>query len=109
MGIVFCDKCGSVMYLEGKRLKCRKCNSFKIVSKQGKERDFIVKQDVVHKPDDEVYTVIEDETLPLTTVDCDECGNKEAYYWFEQTRSLDEPSTRFFRCTKCKKTWREYS
>ena len=26
-----------------------------------------------------------------------------------QTRSADEPTTRFYRCQKCKFTWREYT
>ncbi|MFH1786102.1 MAG: transcription factor S [archaeon] len=109
MGVVFCDKCGSVMYLEGKRLRCRKCKSFKIVSRQGKEKDFVIKQEVVHNPNEDVYTVKEEGALPTTKAECPECSHETAYYWFEQTRSLDEPSTRFFRCLQCKNTWREYS
>ena len=35
------------------------------------------------------------------------CENKEAETWQVQIRSSDEPSTIFFRCTKCKYTWRE--
>ncbi|MBI2112883.1 transcription factor S, partial [Candidatus Woesearchaeota archaeon] len=27
----------------------------------------------------------------------------------QQTRGADEPETRFFRCTKCNYTWREYA
>jgi len=26
-----------------------------------------------------------------------------------QTRAADEPPTRFYRCTKCGHTWREYA
>ncbi|MEM4865380.1 MAG: hypothetical protein QXY09_02690 [Acidilobaceae archaeon] len=26
-----------------------------------------------------------------------------------QTRAADEPPTRFYRCTKCGYTWREYA
>ncbi|GAI80517.1 unnamed protein product, partial [marine sediment metagenome] len=40
--------------------------------------------------------------------DCPKCGHREAEAWQEQTRSADEPSTSFFRCVKCKYTWREY-
>lgn len=50
-----------------------------------------------------------DNTLPICKEDCEECGNKEAYWWEIQTRAGDEPATRFFKCTKCKKTWRDYS
>ena len=37
------------------------------------------------------------------------CGGKEAYYWLIQTRSADEPPTQFFKCVKCKHTWRDRS
>ncbi|MDP6459515.1 MAG: transcription factor S, partial [Candidatus Hydrothermarchaeota archaeon] len=30
-------------------------------------------------------------------------------WWLLQTRKADESETRFYRCTKCKFTWREYS
>lgn len=49
-----------------------------------------------------------DNTLPATKAECSKCGNGQAYYWMMQTRSADEPSTRFYRCTKCNFTWREY-
>jgi DNA-directed RNA polymerase subunit M len=32
-----------------------------------------------------------------------------AYFWTQQTRGADEPETRFFKCTKCSHTWREYA
>jgi len=49
------------------------------------------------------------ETLPKTEQECKECGNGEAYYWLVQTRAGDEAETRFFKCSKCEHTWREYS
>lgn len=49
------------------------------------------------------------ETLPITEAECPKCKNKEAYWWLRQTRGGDEPETRFFKCTKCKHTWRERS
>ena len=47
-------------------------------------------------------------TLPETDNECPKCQNKKAYWWIEQTRSADEAPTRFYRCTKCRHTWREY-
>ena len=49
------------------------------------------------------------QTLPTTKVICPRCGHDEASYWMVQTRGGDEASTQFFRCTKCGRTWREYS
>lgn len=49
------------------------------------------------------------ETLPKTKAVCPKCGNEEAYVWMQQTRAADEPPTRFYRCTKCGYTWREYA
>src|SRR3989344_680495 len=48
------------------------------------------------------------ETLPKTREKCPKCNNEEAYWWIVQTRSADEAATRFFKCTKCSHTWREY-
>ena len=45
---------------------------------------------------------------PKVMKECPKCKHNEAEAWQEQTRSADEPSTSFFRCIKCKNTWREY-
>lgn len=37
---------------------------------------------------------------------CGRCGNRGAYYYLMQTRKADEPTTRFYRCTKCGKQWK---
>ena len=50
-----------------------------------------------------------DESLPLVEARCPKCEHEKAFFWEKQTRAGDEPSTRFFRCEKCKHTWREYS
>ncbi len=49
------------------------------------------------------------ETHPKIKIPCEKCGNGVAYYWTQQTRGADEPETRFFKCTKCNYTWREYA
>jgi len=49
------------------------------------------------------------EVNPKIKAKCGECNNTVAYYWTQQTRGADEPETRFFKCTKCNHTWREYS
>jgi DNA-directed RNA polymerase subunit M len=47
---------------------------------------------------------------PLPTIDvaCPKCKNGKAFWWIAQTRSADDPSTQFFRCTNCNNTWRNY-
>ena len=42
-----------------------------------------------------------------TKRDCPKCSHIEAETWQVQIRSSDEPSTHFFKCIKCKYTWRE--
>ena len=50
-----------------------------------------------------------EETNPTVKIDCEKCGHDEAVAWMFQTRSADEPTTRFYRCIKCKYTWRDYT
>lgn len=50
-----------------------------------------------------------DETRSTIKIECEKCGHDEAVWWMLQTRSADEPTTQFYRCTKCEHTWRDYS
>ena len=60
--------------------------------------------------DTKIIEVIEKiETNPKIKAKCERCNNHIAYYWTQQTRGADEPETRFFKCTKCNHTWREYA
>lgn len=100
----FCPKCKSMMFPAEGVSKCRKCGYVK--DKEGN-------QPLVSKAEREnrEVTVLEGETvqgLPTTTARCPECGNNLAYWWLRQLRSADESETRFFKCTKCHNTWREY-
>src|SRR5919206_417702 len=49
------------------------------------------------------------EALPTTSIECPQCKNNTAFWWMLQTRSADEATTQFYRCTKCNHTWRNYS
>jgi len=78
-----------------------------------KEKTQLVKQKHIHEISRNTRTmlVIEGESeggLPAIKAHCSECGNDKAYWWLRQLRSADESEVRFFRCTKCGKTWREY-
>ena len=50
-----------------------------------------------------------EETHSTIKMDCAKCGHDQAVWWMFQTRSADEPTTRFYRCQKCKYTWRDYT
>jgi DNA-directed RNA polymerase subunit M len=86
-----CSKCG---YTEGEKVKQTK----KTISK--KEPDFSL---LAFEGDEgeESYSTIK--------MDCEKCGHDQAIWWMFQTRSADEPTTRFYRCQKCKYTWRDYT
>ncbi len=77
-------------------------NNIRFVSEvKEKKKEVIVIDEKEQKELEKVYS--------RTIAECPKCGNREAYYWFLQTRRSDEPPTRFYRCTKCNYTWREYS
>lgn len=100
----FCPKCKSIMIFQGDKAICKKCGYEKDAES---DREFIIK---VERNKDDV-PVIESEnlkTLPTTKAICPTCGNNEAFWWLRQLRAADESEVRFFRCTKCGKTWREY-
>lgn len=103
---MFCKKCGSILKPiteEGKRVfSCGKCNKTQEVTEIKMFKESI--------EETKEMEVIEDKEMhPKIRAECEKCGNDIAYYWSQQTRSADEPPTRFFRCTKCKFTWREYT
>ena len=90
-GVFVCRKCGYEEPLDPEA-----ASKYKITQKIKHEREDIpvIEQDVA--------------TLPKVKVICPKCGNDEAYWWELQTRAGDEPSTIFYRCTKCGYTWRGY-
>ena len=49
------------------------------------------------------------DAMPTIEIECEKCGHGEAIWWMLQTRSADEPTTQFYRCTKCGYTWRNYA
>ena len=50
----------------------------------------------------------EDVVNPQVDMKCPKCKNKRAYFWTMQTRASDESETKFYKCTKCRHTWRVY-
>ncbi len=67
-----------------------------------KKKEALEKNLIIVKQDDKISV------LPKVKEICPKCDHNEAETWQMQMRSADEPSTHFFRCLKCKFTWREY-
>ena len=87
-------KCGYQKEIQNKEDKIKK--------EIQKKKDALNKEVIVVNSFDKISV------LPKVAKICPKCENKEAEAWQEQTRGADEPSTSFFRCLKCKYTWREY-
>lgn len=109
----FCE-CGGFLVPEKQDdgqiiMKCPSCGNE--ISSKSNSKAFEIKQKIKHS-DMERTVIIESsdevETMPTVTAHCDKCGHNEAVYWQLQTRSADEATTTFYRCKKCKFTWRDY-
>lgn len=107
----FCKKCGGLMLPvkeeKGKvQIECRKCKSRESV----KDEPFVTSSEFEQKSS---IPVIDDEKalkkVSTISVECPKCKNIGAMWWMVQTRGVDEPATRFYKCIKCKYTWREFS
>ena len=99
----FCPKCGCVLVDKNQSAVCPRCNH---KSKEKVKIETSEKIDI--KPQIGVIKEKDADVFPVTNAECSKCNHKEAYFWSSQTRAGDEAETRFFRCTKCKHTWREY-
>ena len=101
----FCPKCEVRLKKSDSGLKCPKCDyvegSTETLKKEIKEQE-VSELNVLDENEGK-------ETLPTIKIDCEKCGHTEAVWWMLQTRSADEPTTQFYRCTKCNHTWRNYA
>ncbi len=102
----FCPNCEVRLKKSDSGLVCPKCDYQE--GKKSTESKQIVEEENVSE-----FNVLEEnegqEALPSIKKECEKCGNDEAVWWMLQTRSADEPTTQFYRCTKCNYTWRDYS
>ena len=102
---MFCPKCGSILRPEtknGKKVMACSCGY-----NDSDMAQFKISETMKDKGEVEVVEK-EVEVYPKMKVDCPKCGHDTAYYWTQQTRAGDEPETEFYKCEKCKHTWREY-
>ncbi len=107
---MFCPKCGSINFRpKGVGSKAMKvCGGCGHKEKQTEEQEQIVIRESVEAPK-KIEVIEKTDLRPKIRTKCEKCENKTAYYWTQQTRGADEPETRFFKCTKCNHTWREYA
>ena len=102
----FCPKCEIKLKKDSGDLKCSKCGYVEgeVVAQQKK---------VIQEESIDPFNVFAEnegeESLPTIKIECESCGHDEAVWWMLQTRSADEPTTQFYRCVKCKNTWRNYA
>lgn len=102
----FCPKCEIKLKNSDSGLQCSKCGYT-----EG-EKVKPVKTVIEQEPDESILTFEGnegEESLPTIKMDCAKCGHDEVVWWMFQTRSADEPTTQFYRCLKCKYTWRNYA
>ncbi len=104
----FCPNCEIRLKRSESKLVCSKCDYVEGESIESKkwqveenDSDFLVMGESDMNDAKGLVSTIE--------IDCEKCGNKEGVWWSLQTRSADEPETRFYRCIKCNYTWRDYT
>ena len=105
----FCPKCEVRLKKDNTTsLSCPKCGYSESGSGETKNKSKEATEEELSE-----LNVLEEnegkETLPSIKIECEKCGNDEAVWWMLQTRSADEPTTQFYRCTKCSYTWRNYA
>lgn len=102
---MFCPECKTMMISSGGQLKCRKCGYIRNID--GADQ-MTRKKKRTHKE----IVIVEDggkmKTLPTIQIRCPKCDNNLAVWWLRQLRAADESEVRFFRCTECEHTWRQY-
>lgn len=100
----FCPKCETRLILSVEKGKpfliCERCGYHETAV--GEER--------LERRKGENVIVIEKEkdvtAMSEVTALCPKCGSRKAFWWTVQTRGADEGPTQFFRCKKCRYTWR---
>lgn len=104
--MMFCPKCKSILMPKqdkGKTVLACSCgyksSGEQVKLTEGKKKEEERRIAAVEK---------EIEVHPKVEAECSKCKNNEAFTWEVQTRAGDEPPTKFFRCTKCNHTWRDY-
>lgn len=104
---MFCPKCGALLVPKkesGKKVLGCSCGYKNRDSDAGTLKEVVAKKSKIVEVVEE-----EQEVYPLVDAECPECSHKKAYFWTVQTRAGDEPETKFYKCQKCRHTWRDYN
>ncbi|HKZ42726.1 MAG TPA: transcription factor S [Candidatus Hodarchaeales archaeon] len=106
--VQFCPKCKNMLIpvklADGTIvLKCRKDD----FTEGGKEIKLTQK---INASEKQAAIVIDDPTRDASIeAECPHCRQvSKVAQWQVQTRSADEASTTFYRCSSCGQTWRDY-
>jgi transcription factor S len=104
--LMFCPECKSMLVSSGGQLKCRKCGYIRKIDDSKKIHSTLERKE-------KEIMIVDDEgekmkTMPTIQIKCPKCENNLAIWWLRQLRAADESEVRFFRCTKCEHTWRQY-
>ena len=103
---MFCPECKTMLISSAGQLKCRRCGYIRKIG----GADQMVKE---KKRTENEITIVDDgdekiKTMPTIQIRCPKCDNNLAIWWLRQLRAADESEVRFFRCTECGHTWRQY-
>lgn len=99
----FCQRCGSMILVMKDKAVCVNCGY-----KPKKKPKIEASEKLLKKESVAVVKDDQDIINPIVEITCPRCKNRKAYFWTNQTRAADESETKFYKCTKCRHTWRVY-
>ncbi|MFX0080848.1 MAG: transcription factor S [Candidatus Hodarchaeota archaeon] len=108
--VQFCPECSNLLRKkteDGNDYLVCKCGYQEILNSSIDHKTIEKKKEALKK---NLIIISEEDKIkvhPIVKRSCPKCQNQEAETWQIQIRSSDEPSTHFFRCVKCKHTWRQ--
>ena len=104
----FCPKCEIRLKNNDGLLSCPKCKYVKEkTDKRTKEKPEEITPEFLVMDESDLNQA---RGLKSTIkIDCEKCHNQEGVSWTFQTRSADEPESKFYRFPKCNHTWRDYT
>jgi transcription factor S len=111
----FCPKCGSFLTAKtvesgGQAMLAMVCDKDGFRELGSIDDEKVDLKTYRHGPKQMIAVITKSQDISTEStipIECPQCGNNLAYVWQIQTRSADEASTQFIRCTRCGYTFRE--